>query len=149
MNVALAGLPEMCSAYQACIGGIILDLIILNHRIFFDNHFHYLVGKTIGVTNRDICLYHLQLAVLSYMHQAAWLAENIAGNGISDIINVYRVLYCISFFDMDKKTTLHKGRVQRIDPIFQIMMTMPQVLLNEFPVFISRRRFLQGKSNQV
>src|SRR6185503_15325389 len=130
VQVAFSNLPEMSSTYQAGITGIVLDLVIFYVRIFFNYHFHHLVGKTFGYTQRRISFHHLEMPVFTHINQAARLTKNIAGSGICNIIDVYRMFRFIPFLNMHKYASLYKCSVERIDTIFQIMPAMTQVLRN-------------------
>ena len=131
----------MRSIHLAASEPIILNFVILNHRVFLYDDFRHLVGKTFTDSQCCISFYKLYLGIFTDINESPWLWQDIRSPGVGDIINVDRMLYKRSGFYMDKNTFLQKGSVQCVDAILDILAAMPEVLLNNIFEFIFRGFF--------
>src|SRR5688572_14906006 len=121
-------LVNMRGSYLAGMRRIGLYLVVFCNGVLLYNYFNYPIGKTFLGTEGVEGFNKLHLCTLSYKHQRAGLRQHIGLACIGNVIDVYRMLYYLSFFDMHKHAILYKGSAQCIDTIFEVIAAMAKVL---------------------
>src|SRR6476661_1879273 len=135
MYITLTDLPYMRSAYLVGMRSIVLYFIMLQHGILLNHNFHHSIGKTFTGAYSVKRFNYLRVGITCQVYQATWLREYITSSGICYVIQVYRMLQCLSLTHINKNTSMYKSSIQCIDTIFKVVAAMSKMLGNNIAKF--------------
>src|SRR5690349_662365 len=91
-----------------CMFGVMLNFVIAYCRIFFNDHFYYLVGKAFRYAKCVMGFGDLYFSTLTDVNEVSRLRENVLFPCIGYVINIHRMLRNLARTDMNENTFVNK-----------------------------------------